>query len=143
MEYWFVGGCIAIIAIQLAQSWYNSRKTSSFLQVLVESTAKIVADTLEKQPKNGDFEAVERLAHLERRMETLEVDCKTWLARANTRFTRAKKMMGEFDEDESEPDIEITPQIMQQINGSPPQPDEIPNGALSIEEIRELANRRR
>lgn len=142
-ELWFVGGCVAIIATQLAQSVYQARKTAEFLELFAKTTQEIVSETLEKQPENPEFEALERLNHIERRMNSVETDCKTWLARANTRHNRAQKILDEFEAEETPQVQELPENLAEQIDNLSQGSPAAENGQLSLDEIRSLAAQNR
>jgi len=77
-----------------------------------------IEKTLSKLAKNFDTpsptspEIAGRMAQLERRMEVLEGDVKGYLAKANTRLARAKKLANKHEEDEeTEEDARMYEQI--------------------------------
>lgn len=104
------------------------------LREVAEEIARSRAENAQKTQVPGDFDDG-RIAALERRMEMLEKDARTWLARANTRLRRARELAGDEEEDG---DDEATPeQIAEGLRAvqSAPRPDQT---ELSLSQIRSI-----
>ena len=113
----------------------NDRKTSDLFRALASEITESIPKTTSEPPLDAG-----RIAAVERRMEELEADAKRYLAKANTRLQRARKLAGEDDEDSDEGEVpqELIQQGLAELNGQA-QPDQ--DRELSLADIRKLGQR--
>ncbi len=101
-----------------------NRTEDALARAVEKLNAEPTQNPIETQASNGEM--LERLTHVERRMEMLEADAKGYLAKANTRMRRAEALAagGDPEEEEEASDDEVQRALAELGTPTNPVPDE-------------------